>query len=60
MEGKNEWRLYTEYRDGKPHSYRYGEGWVAMQLYVEGGYPTPEQAERAWFEYLKSKHEVNK
>lgn len=40
--------LYTEYRNGKPVAYRYGDEWVAMQLYVEGGYPTPEEAKEAW------------
>ena len=46
------WQLYTEYRDGKPVAYRYGEPWVAMQLYVEGGYKTPEEAKAAWVDYL--------
>ena len=40
--------LFTEYRDGKPYAYRYGEDWVAMQLAMEGGYPTPEEAIAAW------------
>ena len=40
--------LYTEYRDGIPVAYRYGEEWVAQQLLMEGGYPTPEEAIAAW------------
>ena len=49
-----EYHLYTEYRDGKPYSYRYGEPWVAQQLLMEGGYKTPEEAIEKWFKYLKS------
>ena len=40
--------LYIEYRDGIPVAYRYGEEWVAQQLLMEGGYPTPEEAIAAW------------
>ena len=40
--------MYIDYCDGKPVNYRYGEEWVAMQLYMEGGYPTPEEAIAAW------------
>lgn len=43
--------LFVEYRDGKPAAYRYGEPWVAMQLFVEGGYPTEEAARAAWKTY---------
>lgn len=43
-------QMYTEYRDGVPIAYRYGEPWRAMQLFVEGGYPTPEEAIEAWRE----------
>lgn len=50
-----EYHLYTEYRDGKPFAYRYGEPWVAQQLLMEGGYKTPEEAEEKWLEYLKSR-----
>lgn len=45
---KHEWQLYTEYCGDEPVAYRYGPAWVAMQLYVEGGYPTPEEAKVAW------------
>lgn len=50
-----EYHLYTEYRDGKPFAYRYGEPWVAQQLLMEGGYKTPEEAKDMWLEYLKSR-----
>lgn len=52
-----DWKLYTEYRGGKPFAYRYGEPWVAMQLAMEGGYKTPEKAKQAWFEYLERERE---
>lgn len=41
-------QMYIDYRDGKPVAYRYGEPWVAMQLYMEGGYPTEEEALAEW------------
>ncbi len=43
-----ELKMYVEYRDGKPHSYLYGPPWKAMELYMEGGYPTPEEAKAVW------------
>ena len=43
-----ELKMYTKYVDGKPYQYRYGESWRAMQLMVDGGYPTPEEAKAAW------------
>ena len=43
-----ELKMYIEYRDGKPHGYLYGPPWKAMELYMEGGYPTPEEAKAAW------------
>ena len=43
-----ELKLYVEYRDGTPVSYLYGPPWKAMELYMEGGYPTPEEAKAAW------------
>lgn len=49
-----EWQLYTEYRGDKPHAYRYGPEWVAMQLYIEGGYKTPEEAKLRWLEYWEA------
>ena len=43
-------QMYTEYRDGVPVAYRYGPSWVSWELYMEGGYPTPEEALEAWEE----------
>ena len=40
--------MYVKYRGDAPVAYRYGDEWVAMQLFVEGGYPTPEEAIEAW------------
>ena len=45
---KEELKMYVEYRDGKPHGYLYGPSWKQMELYMEGGYPTPEEAIAAW------------
>lgn len=41
-------KLFTLDKDGHGKEYRYGPEWVAMQLYMEGGYPTPEEAKQAW------------
>lgn len=41
-------QMYVEYRGNTPVAYRYGEEWVAQQLLMEGGYPTPEEAIAAW------------
>ena len=43
-----ECKMYILYRDDTPIAYRYGEEWVAMQLAMEGGYDTPEEAKEAW------------
>lgn len=43
-----ELKMYVEKRDGKPVAYLYGPSWKAMELYMEGGYPTPEEAKAAW------------
>ena len=43
-----ELKMYVEYRDGQPCGYLYGPRWKAMELYMEGGYPTPEEAKEAW------------
>lgn len=41
-------KMFTkEYPSGRKE-YRYGPEWVAMQLFMEGGYDTPEEARRAW------------
>ena len=47
-EDDEELKMYIEYRDGEPHSYLYGPSWKAMQLFMEGGYKTPEEAKAAW------------
>ena len=41
-------QMYVEYHGDTPVAYRYGEEWVAMQLFMEGGYPTKEEAIAAW------------
>ena len=41
---EHEVKLYTEYRDGVPVAYRFGESFEAMRLFLEGGFPTPEEA----------------
>ena len=47
-EDRPEWNMYTkEWSDGRKE-YRFGPEWVAMQLYMEGGYPTPAEAKAAW------------
>jgi hypothetical protein len=43
-----ELKMYVKYVDGKPYQYRYGESWRSMQLMVDGGYDTPEEAKAAW------------
>lgn len=41
-------KLFTkEFGNGRKE-YRYGPEWVAMQLMMEGGYRTPEEAKAAW------------
>ena len=40
--------MYTLYRGDTPVAYRYGEEWAAEQLFMEGRYPTPEEAKAAW------------
>lgn len=42
------WQMYVEYRAGEPVGYMYGPEWKAMELHMEGGYPTPEEAKLAW------------
>ena len=44
----DELKMYVDYLDGKPRSYLYGPSWKAMELMMEGGYPTPEEAKAAW------------
>ena len=50
-----ELKMYVEYRDGKPCGYLYGPSWKAMELYMEGGFETPEEAKAAWEAEQRSK-----
>ena len=38
---------------GDRKEYLYGPSWKAMELFVEGGYPTEEEAKAAWEEEKK-------
>lgn len=50
MEVIEPWKLYTkEYGNGRKE-YRYGPEWVSWELFMEGGYATPEEAKAAWLE----------
>ncbi len=53
-----EWDLYTEYRNGKPVAYRFGEEWVAEQLYVDGGFKSVGEAVSDWLAYLEKRGEL--
>ena len=55
MEVIEPWKLYTkEYGNGRKE-YRYGPEWVSMQLFMEGGYSTPEEAKAAWLRECEGK-----
>ena len=41
-------KMYIKYRGDTPVEYLYGPSWKAMQLMMEGGYKTPEEAKAAW------------
>jgi hypothetical protein len=41
-------QLYTKKLGDKPAQYRYGDESAATELWLEGGYPTPEEAVLAW------------
>ena len=44
-----ELKMYVKDFDGsRPPEYLYGPSWKAMELLMEGGYPTPEEAKAAW------------
>jgi len=47
-ETSNDCSMYTLYDGDEPVAYRYGEPWVAQQLFMEGGYDTEEEAIEAW------------
>ena len=50
----DELKLYEKNFDGyRPPEYLYGPSWKAWELLMEGGYPTPEEAKRAWEEESK-------
>ena len=44
-------KLFTKEFGNDRKEYRYGPEWVAMQLMLEGGYRTPEEAKLRWLEY---------
>jgi hypothetical protein len=48
--------MYILYSRDKPVAYRYGEEWVAMQLAMEGGYPTKREALEAWERYKEERN----
>ena len=41
-------QLYTKKLGSRPLQYRYGDESAATELWMEGGYPTPEEAIAAW------------
>lgn len=44
----DECHMFVECHNGEPVAYRYGPSWVSWELYMEGGYKTPEEARKAW------------
>ena len=44
---KEEYHMFEKHM-GSRVEYRYGPDWVAAELWIEGGYPTPEEARAAW------------
>lgn len=47
----SELNMYVKYDGDEPVAYAYGEEWVAMALFMDDiGYPTPEEARKAWEE----------
>lgn len=43
--------LYVMYHDDEAVAYRYGAPWVAMELMMEGGFDTEEEAREHWARY---------
>jgi len=41
-------KLFVKRCEDGHEEYRYGPEWVAAQLWLEGGYATPEEAKAAW------------
>lgn len=50
-----DWKLYTKEIGDVRVEYRYGPDWVAMELMMEGGYKTPEEAKLRWLEYWEAR-----
>lgn len=46
-------QMYTLKRGDKPIAYRYGDELAATILWIEGGYPTPEEAIAAYEREMK-------
>ena len=46
-------KMYTKYRGDAPVAYRYGDELEAIKLFVDGGYPTKEEAIEAWERFEK-------
>lgn len=53
---REEWSVYTLLRDGVPVEYEYGPSWKAVKLRLDGGYPSAEEAKRAWLAEYEAKH----
>lgn len=50
----NNVHLYTGYittsdNETLPHGYRFGEAWVSVQLYMDGGFDSEEEAILYWY-----------
>ena len=50
-------QLYTLYQGDKPIAFRYGEPWVAMELFMEGGFKTEAEAREYWAKYKEERDE---
>ena len=53
-----EWDLYIK-ESGERREYRYGPSWKAMQLMMEGGYKTPEEAKAAWLKEWEEREKIH-
>ena len=61
---ENKLQMYKEVRideNGKEKivGYRFGEPWVAMALYTEGGYKTQQEALTRWYNELQEQGQTN-
>ncbi len=43
-----DWKLFEKNYGNGRREYLYGPSWKSMELLMEGGYPTPEEAKEAW------------